>query len=64
MHRLAGGHRLEGKLGNSTWPETNFVLTSYVKDSELDTVKTVIRGIKRKFPGEGIKLFALKALDL
>ena len=52
------------KLGNSTWPETNFVLTSYVKDSELATVKSVIRGVKRKFPDEGIKLFAVKSLDI
>ena len=52
------------KLGNTTWPETNFVLTSYVCDDQLATVKSVIRGVKRKFPSEGIKLFALKALEL
>ena len=52
------------KLGNSTWPETNFVLASYVEDEALDTVKTVIKAIKQKFPGEGIKLFAVRAQEL
>ncbi len=51
------------KLGTTTWPETNFVLTSYIEDSELETAKAVIKGVKEKFPDEGIKLFAIAAED-
>ena len=49
------------KLGTTTWPETNFVLVSYIEEKELETAKAVIRAIKEKFPGEGIKLFAVRA---
>ena len=52
------------KLGTTTWPETNFVLVSYVKDKDLETAKAVVRGIKEKFPGEGIKLFAVRAEEI
>ena len=52
------------KLGTSTWPETNFVLVSYIEEKELETAKAVIRAIKEKFPGEGIKLFAVRAESL
>ena len=52
------------KLGTTTWPETNFVLTSYIEDSELETAKAVIKGVKEKFPDEGIKLFAIAAENL
>ena len=51
------------KLGTTTWPETTFVLTSYIEDSELETAKAVIKGVKEKFPDEGIKLFAIAAED-
>ena len=49
------------KLGNTTWPEKNFVLVSYVEDEDFPKVRSVIKAIKQKFPGEGIKLFAIKA---
>ncbi len=49
------------KLGSSTWPETNFVLVSYVQDDEKDDVKTIINAVKKKFPDEGITLFFVKA---
>lgn len=45
------------KLGNSTWPETNFVMVSYVEDSDLEKVKAVIHGVKEKFKSEGVKMF-------
>ncbi len=49
------------KLGNGTWPETNFILISYVEDSKVKTVKAIIKAVKEKFAGEGIKLFCVKA---
>ena len=39
------------------------MLTSYIEDSELQTAKAVIKGVKEKFPDEGIKLFFVKAED-
>lgn len=52
------------KLGTTTWPETNFVMVSYIKDNELPVVKAVIKAVKEKFNGEGIKLFVVKAEEI
>ena len=49
------------KLGSATWPETNFLLVSYIQDGEKETVQAVIDAAKRKFADEGIKLFFVKA---
>lgn len=51
------------KQGTTTWPETNFVLISYIEDEHLSAVKSVISAIKQKFPREGIKMFAVKGED-
>ncbi|MCQ2610553.1 MAG: hypothetical protein MJ169_02290 [Treponema sp.] len=51
------------KLGDATWPETNFILVSYVSDSQCEIVKKVITALKEKFPGEGIKLFIVNAVE-
>ncbi len=52
------------KMGNTTWPETNFVMFSYIKDEQLEPVKEIIKSVKAKFVNEGIKLFAIKAEEL
>ena len=52
------------KLGTSTWPETNFILVTYVEDNQIEIVKACIKAVKKKFKNEGIKLFAVKAEDL
>lgn len=52
------------KLGTSSWPETNFVLFSYVQESDLEKIKAIIKAIKKKFPDEGIKAFFSNAEDL
>ncbi len=51
------------KLGSSTWPETNFVLVSYVADEDKNVVESIIKAVKAKFKDEGIKLFWVKAED-
>lgn len=51
------------KLGSSSWPETNFILVSYVDDENVKVVKAIIAAVKQKFPTEGIKLFCVKAED-
>ncbi len=52
------------KLGTSTWPETNFLLVSYIEDEHLATAKAVIKAVKGRFKGEGIKLFIIKSEEL
>ncbi|MBQ0050456.1 MAG: hypothetical protein KBT11_00155 [Treponema sp.] len=49
------------KMGDATWPETNFILISYVDDEKVKIVKAIIKAVKEKFVGEGIKLFLVKA---
>ena len=49
------------KLGDSTWPETNFMLIAYADDEVEAKVSQIVRYIKLKFPTEGIKLFVLNA---
>lgn len=49
------------KLGTPTWPETNFLMVSYIADSSLPTVKAVMKGVKDKFKGEGIKMFCIRS---
>ena len=51
------------KMGSATWPETNFVLISYIEDENVPTMKAIVKAVKEKFAGEGIKLFLVKAED-
>jgi hypothetical protein len=48
-------------LGTPTWPETNFLLISYLNDRDTEMVKSVIEEIKNRFPNEGIKLFFINS---
>ena len=57
---VQGRGKDDRKLGNTTWPETNFLLFSYVEDSEIEKVRAVVRAVKKRFKDEGIKLFTLK----
>ena len=58
VHGRGGSDR---KLGSTTWPESNFVLFSYVSDEAVPVVRAVVAAIKQKFPDEGIKLFFVRA---
>ncbi len=51
------------KLGTPTWPETNFIMVSYIEDASLGAVKAVMNGVKEKFGREGIKFFCMKVDD-
>jgi hypothetical protein len=55
-----GRGKTQYRLSTPTWPETNFLLISYLSDQDTETAKAVIAGIKRRFPNEGIKLFFVK----
>ena len=52
------------KLGDTIWPEMNFVLFTYVEKEEALKVKEVVEAVKNRFPNEGISLFFTKAEDL
>jgi nitrogen regulatory protein PII len=58
---VLGRGRQHYKLGTSTWPEENFLLIAYMADDAAEKAQEVIRGIKERFPTEGIKLFSLIA---
>lgn len=49
------------KNGDTTWPETNFLLISYVSEESAEKVKKIVAALKEKFSSEGIKLFFVKA---
>lgn len=49
------------KLGDTVWPEMNFVLFSYVEKEDALKVKAVVEAVKNRFPNEGISLFFTKA---
>ena len=52
------------KLGDTVWPEMNFVLFSYVEKEEALKVKEVVTAVKERFPNEGISLFFTKAEEI
>ncbi|WP_407425061.1 PG0541 family transporter-associated protein [Treponema sp.] len=52
------------KMGDGTWPETNFVLFSYMEDEKVPVLKAIIKAVKEKFTNEGIKLFLVKAEEI
>ena len=52
------------KLGTTIWPETNFLMVSYIQDDQLEIVKAVIKAVKERFKSEGIKVFAVQSLEL
>lgn len=51
------------KLGDTVWPEMNFVLFSYIDDDNAQKIKEVVAAVKKRFPNEGISLFFTKAED-
>ena len=52
------------KLGDTIWPEMNFVLFTYVEKEDALKVKAVVEAVKERFPNEGISLFFTKAEEL
>ena len=51
------------KLGDTIWPEMNFVLFSYVEEADARKIKEVVEKVKQRFPNEGISLFFTKAVE-
>jgi nitrogen regulatory protein PII len=47
------------KMGDSIWPEENFMLIVYTDEIFVNVLIEEIAKLKKKFPDEGIKYFAL-----
>ena len=61
---VQGRGRSSKKLGDTTWPEQNFVLFAYVEKEVALKVKAIIAALKKKFPTEGITLFCTEEVEL
>jgi hypothetical protein len=49
-----GRGKRKRKLGTRTWPETNFLLISYLDEAGAERARAVVLSIERKFPNEGV----------
>ena len=47
------------RMGDSVWPEENFVLVCYCEEAEAIRIAELAAAVKVRFPEEGIKVFAL-----
>ena len=61
---VQGRGRYSKKLGDTTWPEQNFVLFAYVEKEVALKVKAIISAVKKKFPTEVITLFCTEEVEL
>ena len=61
---VQGRGRSSKKLGDTTWPEQNFVLFAYVEKEAALKVQAIISAVKKKFPTEGITLFCTEEVEL
>ena len=52
------------KLGDSIWPEMNFVLYTYENEENAKKIKAIISAIKQKFPSEGVSLYFTQCVEL
>ena len=52
------------KLGDTVWPEMNFVLFTYVEEEAACKIKEIVEAVKQRFPNEGISLFFTKGVEL
>ena len=56
---LCGKGKKTRKLGDSVWPEMNFVMIAYINSEITETLSYCVNQIKEKFPNEGINLFII-----
>lgn len=52
------------KLGDTVWPEMNFLLFAYIDEQYGNKIKSILKAIKQKFPAEGISLFMMKSEEI
>ena len=49
------------RMGDAIWPEENFALVIWCEEEEAQGIERAVAFVKKRFPGEGIKLFSLRA---
>jgi hypothetical protein len=49
-----GKGKRKHKEGTRTWPETNFLVLSYLEDGDAEKAALAIRSVASRFPAEGI----------
>lgn len=59
LPQIQGKGKTKYRLGTAVWPELNFFLISYLDDKDAPKVQAAVRGVKERFPREGIKLFVM-----
>lgn len=52
------------KLGNTVWPEMNFILFAYTNLDGAMKIKSIMEELKKKFPREGMSWFFTKSETL
>ena len=52
------------KLGDTVWPEMNFILFAYVSLETAKKIKEVIADLCGRFPKEGISVFFTKCEEV
>jgi len=52
------------KLGDTVWPELNFLLLAYTDKEGAEKIKEAIERIRARFPKEGISLFFTQSVLL
>ena len=52
------------KNGDNVWPETNFLLITYIEEEKINEIKSIVSAVKHKYQREGIKLFFVKAENI
>ena len=63
LPQIHGKGKTKYRLGTTIWPETNFLLISYLNDDDAAMVKVAIKEVKERFPREGIKCFFMEARE-
>jgi len=48
------------RMGDAIWPEENFALVIWCEEDEARKILQAIKGVKKNFPKEGIKVFPMK----
>ena len=62
LPQIHGKGKTKYRLGTATWPETNFLLISYLNDEDAVKADAAIRSVKKQFHHEGIKFFIMSVI--
>lgn len=64
IENAQGSGRSSKKLGNTVWPEMNFILFAYTDSESAKKIKVIMEDLKKKYPREGMNCFFTKGETL